>query len=520
MKNIKVKKNRKRRFVHNFGNVIRALIIIALVVLEIALLYYLSFELPSRSIYVYYALQVISALGIIGLVNSNRNESYKVSWMLIIAILPPFGYLIYLMWGARQGRSRPDTRTLEIFDEAQKHLDPHPENLRSFISLRPNDSGIVTYCANLGFPIYPNNKVTYFDEGDEALDSIFDDIQRAKRYIFLSFFILSDGDILDKLYEILLQKAKEGVEIKFLHDDFGSMFSVKEEFFTNLRNAGVEIRSFNPVHKYVSRLYFNYRSHQKVVVVDGELCYTGGINLADEYANIINRFGWWKDSAIRLEGDGVRGLIVAFFQMWNISGTGIEDFEKYRPVRTFDTNSCFVQTLTDGPVNNPLNPICDTYKQLFSHAKSVLYITTPYLVLEQSFRDILIYAAKSGVDVRIITPGTPDKKIVKLITELNYGELLKGGIRIYEYAKGFIHQKNVVADDTAIVGTVNLDYRSFYLHYEDCIIMWDRYCAERIKECFFRTLEDSREITLSEWQHRPFYRKILQYTFNLFQTLL
>jgi cardiolipin synthase len=268
-------------------------------------------------------------------------------------------------------------------------------------------------------------------------------------------------------------------------------------------------------------LYFNYRTHQKILVIDGNIGYTGGMNIADEYANISTRFGKWKDTAVRIEGEAVFGLTMGFLQMWDISGKGPSiEYDKYKPSVEFEENDTFCHILTDGPANNPENPIEDMYRHMITTAKEYIYITTPYLVIEENMINELVIAAVSGIDVRIMTPYIPDKKSIKLITNYNYGRLLKAGVKIYEYKLGFIHAKSIVNETSAIVGSINMDYRSFYLHYERGAWMCDKKIVNTIRQDFLKTVDESIEIKYEDWKNRPIYMKLFQSILNLFQTLL
>ena len=294
-----------------------------------------------------------------------------------------------------------------------------------------------------------------------------------------------------------------------------------EEFRHELAVLGIRFGIFSPIHEGTSRLTFNYRNHQKIAIIDGNIGYTGGINLADEYANIITRFGHWKDTAVRLEGDGVWGLTSIFLEMWEFS-KGYEDLDytKYHP--TCSIQCCgFVQPMADGPANNPHNPIEETYTHMINKARNYIYFTTPYLVLDQKMVDDLCRAAHSGVDVRIVTPRMYDKWYVYMVTVSNYGPLLANGVKIYEYKPGFIHSKTVAMDDEcAICGSINMDYRSFYLHYECGVFMSENQAVLDIRDDILTTIKKCERITYDMWKKRPIHQKIIQWCLRLFSPIL
>ena len=279
---------------------------------------------------------------------------------------------------------------------------------------------------------------------------------------------------------------------------------------------------FAPIHKNVDRLSFNYRNHQKITIVDGNIGYCGGINLADEYANIIRRFGNWKDTALRLEGEGVWGLTSIFLEMWEVA-MGYEittDYTVYMPTVKMPSDG-FVQPFCDGPANNPNNPAEDVYTHLINKARDYVYITTPYLVIDRKMTEDLCRTARSGVDVKIIVPHIYDKWYVYMVNVANYGPLIANGVHVYEYMPGFIHSKTVVCDDEcAVCGTINMDYRSFYLHYECGVFTCESSAVADIRDDIHETLKQCQEIYLDEWQSRPWYEKIIQWVLRLFAPVL
>ena len=354
--------------------------------------------------------------------------------------------------------------------------------------------------------------------GDKAFEAIIEDIKKAEKFVLIEFFIVAEGKLWNKIHDVLLDRINHGVEVKFLYDDFGAMFRTNKYFGYNLEREGFEVRIFNPIHKYMDKLYFNYRSHQKIVVVDGNVGFTGGMNIGDEYVNVKKRFGTWKDSAVRIEGDGVKGLTTTFLAMWDVAGEGYAiDYEKYFPSKKFKSNNSFCHIVSDGPANNPSNPIEDLYFSMIMEANDYLYITTPYLVIDEKMIKALTVTAKSGVDVRIITPYIPDKKSVKLLTEYRYGCLLEAGVKIYEYKPGFIHAKNISTEKCAVVGTINMDFRSFNLHYECGAWMCDKKIVNDIRSDFNKTISECVEVTYEDWENRPLRKKIMQQFLKIFQ---
>ncbi len=503
------------------SGILRAVLVGLLVLLQFALIIYLSFALRGYTIYLYTALQVLSIIIVIGLVNDNRNASYKIGWICIIAALPITGHIMFMLWG-NWGRKKLENGILNKLQQGAKYLEYQPEIVNQFTEKYPTKSRMARYLESNSFPLYKNNKIDYYPMGEAVFEAIFDEIEKAQSFIFINFFIVGEGALWQRMHEQLLRKLKEGVEVLFLYDDFGAMLRTPSSFKRSLEAEGFKIRVFNPIHRYTDKLYMNYRTHQKIIVIDGNVGFTGGINLADEYVNLVQRFGVWKDNAVRIEGDAVWGLTVTFLQMWEVcSASSVPmDFTPYRPTKRFPENNVFCQIFSDGPANNPRNPVENMYKQMIYYAKKILYITTPYLIIEDDMREALVMAAASGIDVRIITPFIPDKKRVKILTNYNYGKLLEGGVRIFEYTPGFIHAKTIINEDCGIVGTINMDYRSFHLHYECGAWFCDKATVDVVKDDLLKTMEECHEVNYEEWKNRPLLLKIQQLFLNLFSTLM
>jgi cardiolipin synthase A/B len=499
---------------------LRVTIVGLLVLVQFVIIIYLSFLMQGYTIYIYTVIQVLSIIIIIGLVNDNRNASYKISWICIIAAFPLTGHIMFLLWGNRR-RSKLDKEVLRKLQRGAQFLEFHPDTVQGFAEKYPTKSRMTKYLESSKFPLYKNNIVDYYPMGEDTFEAIFEEIDKAENFILMNFFIVGEGVLWNRMHEALLKKIKEGVKVLFLYDDFGASLRTHRHFRRDLEKEGFEIRVFNPIHRYTDKLYMNYRSHQKIIVIDGNVGFTGGMNLADEYVNLVHRFGTWKDNAVRIKGDAVWGLTVTFLQMWEVSSTGAPiDYTPYRPTMKFEENDTYCQVISDGPANNPRNPIENIYKQIIYYAKKVLYITTPYLIIEDDMREALITAAISGIDVRIITPFIPDKKNVKILTNYNYGRLLEAGVRIFEYTPGFIHAKTIISEDSGIVGTINMDYRSFHLHYECGVWICNKEAINTIKDDLLKTMEQCHEVTYEEWKNRPLYIKAYQMVLNVFSTLM
>ena len=536
-------KRKKRGYIKTYvSGFIRAFVIAVLLLMQFGLVFLLSYYLSS-AVYVYFAMEFVGVFAVVGLVNQKTNASFKIGWLVIITLVPIAGLIMYFLWGANRS-DRINKRNMSYISYGYKFLTPDERVLEQYMAHYHKESSAVTYLENCHFPLYGNNSFEYYPLGEDAFTAIIADLEKAEKFIFLEFFIVADGVLWQRIKNILIDKARHGVEIKFLYDDYGSMFRTSKQLWQEIKDAGVEVAEFNSIGKYLDKLYLNYRSHQKIVVIDGKVGYTGGFNLADEYVNEVERFGIWKDTGVRIEGDGVFGLTAIFLQMWTMTvEKTIDDYNIYRYSEEFSTvlsdkdasldeektnsnqsydngKSGFCQVIADGPANNPENPIADTILQLIYSSSKYLYITTPYLILDDDIMEALAISAKRGTDVRIITPGIPDKKIINMITKHSYGYLLKNGVKIYEYTPGFIHAKTVVTDECALVGTINMDFRSLFLHYECGALMWDETLRHKVKEDILETIGVSHEVTYPEWKKRPALTKIMQNFFALFSSLM
>lgn len=504
-----------------YYGIIRGVTVGIAFLLQIATMILLAMYLLRSAVIVYFIFEVISVVTVFALVNDA--ESYKMSWIIIILVIPVAGIFLYFQWGRRRNYSRYFRRFREydIYMRACLKENEKAEAALDLEKCHPNKVQISRYLRKEGFPVYSNTQTTYYEVGEAVLNAILEDLKRAEKFILMEYFIVSDGKIWQDILEVLTRKVQEGVEVKLLFDDFGTLRINTHAFKKDIKARGIEMCIFNPIHQDVARLSFNYRNHQKMTIIDGNIGYTGGFNLADEYANHITRFGHWKDSGIRLYGEGVYSFTCFFLEMWRISNQGVEiNDADYKPCVAVREEG-YVQPFMGGPHRNPHNPTEGAYTRMINKARDYVYITTPYLVLDQKMLGDLRSAAESGVDVRIIVPKIYDKWYVYMVNVSNYGKLMAAGVRIYEYDPGFIHAKNVIADDEcAICGTINMDYRSFYLHYECGVFISETSAVQDMKEDFMRTLEKCSEMDLESWSKRPVGNKIVQAALKLLSPLL
>ncbi|HKM07639.1 MAG TPA: cardiolipin synthase, partial [Sphaerochaeta sp.] len=445
-------------------------------------------------------------------VRDHLNPAYKIGWMLIFMLLPIYGGLLYIFLGTRKLGPKLK-RQLTAFNEFH---DKGMENI-SLSAALPTQA-LEGYDATLfrqeryitgitGFPVWSNTEVEYFADGEDWLLDVLKEIKAAKSFIFLEFFIIAQGEVFSALVSELVAKVQQGVLVRLMFDDVGSISTIPAHHERYLRSLGLEVIAFNPLRAHINNR-LNSRDHRKVVVIDGNIGYTGGLNFADEYANRQIRFGHWKDTGVKLKGDAVWNLTLMFLQLWSFSSKKPVDFAPFKPTIQYKTDG-FVQPFGDNPLDNH-NVAENSYIQIISMAKKYVWITTPYLVLDNEMITVLKLAAQSGVDVRIITPKMPDKWYVFLVTQANYYSLIDGGVKIFEYTPGFIHAKMCISDDkVAIIGTINMDYRSFFLHFENAVLFYGSSVVTSVYTDIVKIMDVSQRITLDFLEARPWYKRLL-----------
>ena len=450
-------------------------------------------------IYMYGGSAMLSALILIYIISDEGNSTIKLSWVVPILVFPVFGTLFYLFLTLQPGTHRINRRIEEVGTKLRPYLLQDPEVLAHYESISASGGNLVRYMNQYGrFPAYENTGARYFPLGDDMFPVLLEELKKAEHFIFMEYHAIEDAESFARLKHILENKAQSGVEVRIFYDDLGSIFFLNKEFIKQMRQKGIQCRVFNPL-KVIVNMFMNNRDHRKITVIDGKVGFTGGYNLADEYFNITHPYGYWKDTGIKLQGDAVKSLTASFLTMWNAIEHTDNDYNKYLDATdgTYKAvmKDCYVQPYSDNPLGQDRIGE-DVYLNILKNAKDYVYITTPYLIITDEMERELRLAVKRGVDVRIVTPGIPDKKLVYRITRSYYEPLCSAGVRIYEYTPGFCHAKQWVCDDeVSVVGTINMDYRSLYLHFENAVFIYNKATALSVKQDMLNNFEAGHEVT-------------------------
>lgn len=500
-------------------------VVILLLLLQVLLIFYMIFGLEQHSLEIQYLFQLLAAATAVFILNRKMKTEFKIGWLIPLAIFPIFTVAIYFILSNQYGTKVMRKIHAEKCESTKPYLKQDEDIMKE---LAESDKQIYRYVSYMneyaGYPMQKNTQVTYFRSGEEKFDVLKDELKKAKHYIFIEMFIVDRGSMLDELLEILKQKVAEGVDVRFIYDGMGSQNLLPFNYHKKLNSIGIKTRVFQPFVAMLSSVQ-NNRDHRKIVVIDGHTGFTGGDNIADEYINRIVRFGYWKDTSVMLKGDAVWNLTMMFLQMWEVlnPNTSQTDYELYRPHKhSADryVSDGYVLAYSDSPHDDEdVGEL--TYLHIINTARDYCYITTPYLILNDKLLMALCYAAKSGVDVRIITPGIPDKWYVKVMGVSYYEQLIGAGVKIYEF-DGFIHAKMFVSDDTqAVVGTINLDYRSLYLHFENACYMYKTPAVMDVKKDFLYMVENScTEITYEDCRNRPRLQRIIAGFMKILEPML
>ena len=483
----------------------RAVYMVCIVLVEIILLAGLARNFSGHLAWIEGVLRLFSVVIVLQIIRTSRHLSSDLMWILIIILFPVPGTFAYLFLGANLILSRTLWNIVKSAADSRRYYQQDPEVLKEMEQRDPAVGGQFRYIANgAGFPFYRNAGFDYYGLGEIGYPVMLEELRKAERFIFLEYFIVTEGKMWDGILEILEEKAAQGLDVRVMYDDLGSFMTLSAGYAARLEKKGVKCVSFNRINLVLNAV-MNHRDHRKIMVIDGETAFSGGVNLADEYINVNSPYGHWKDNVIRVRGDAVWSFTVMFLTHWNALRKTDDDFTKFRapsapaPATPDGYVAPYGETPFDGEIVAQ-----NIYLNILNQANDYCYICTPYLIIDTEMTNALILAARRGVDVRILTPGVPDKKMVWDVTRSFYKGLILGGVKIYEYTPGFVHAKVFVCDDKiATVGTVNLDYRSLYLHFENGAYLYGSAKVADVKRDYLDALSCSHEMTERESTFNP-----------------
>ena len=497
---------------------------IMLALFQITLFFVLITRFYTIGPAIYFTMTVFSIAVMLYLFErDNLNPSYKLLWILVMVILPVSGALFYFLWGDTKLTKKQMLALAGIKKTATEHTPHNDDAVIQLEKHRPHLAKQARYLKKYAdATAYYNTQTKYYPTGETFFEDFVKDLKNAKKTIFMQYFIVDEGYMWDTILSVLKEKAAQGVDVRIIYDGFGSLLTLPSNYDKYLAGFGIKAKVFNPVRFSLhigDYLMLNHRDHRKITIIDSDIGYGGGLNIADEYINKIERFGVWKDTAFRIEGSAVYGLTSTFLQTWHqVAGEQLK-YENYMPKPAEQTDG-IVQPYFDTPMDK-INVCENAYLSVINNARDYVYITTPYLVVDNEMITSLCLASQSGVDVKIMVPGIPDKWYVYYITQSYYRVLLEAGVEIYEYTPGFLHAKMYVCDDVqAIVGSANMDYRSMYLHFENCCSFYGGNMVKEVKKDFTETLKECRKVTVEQVKKAPFYKKLFQVLFRVWSPMM
>ena len=497
----------------------RILIILLAAFVEFSI-YYLVFDwFYDELLYFEAIVKILSVLLILYIIKNSKHLSMDLFWILMIVAFPIAGTIAYFFLGANLRISRVFRSIIKKTEEAKQYYVQDPKVMKDLNTLDPYRKGQFAYISDSqGYPFYRNSDFDYYPFGELGYEAMLEDLKKAENFIFLEYFIIQEGKMWNGILEILEEKARAGVDVRVLYDDLGSFFLLPANYAQTLEGKGIKCASFNRLNPLLN-IIVNHRDHRKIMVIDGKIAYSGGVNLADEYINAKEVFGRWKDNVIRIKGDAVYSYTIMFLTHWNALRNQDDDFSKFKVTVRRRKSDGFIAPYGETPLDDE---ICaqNIYMNILNQASDYCYIYTPYLIIDTEMINALILCAKRGVDVRLITPGIPDKKLVFMITQSYYRQLIEGGVKIFEYTPGFVHAKVFVSDDiVATVGTVNLDYRSLYLHFENGTYLYGSEKIADIKADLLEAMEVGHEVTYEESKF-PIFKEFFVSILRLFAPLM
>ena len=505
------------------NGVIRLCFSVLCILLEAAFIIIVITRLNEYAEIVNLLTRVFAGILVLALYASDQTSSMKMPWIILILVFPIMGVALYLLIGLNGGTHKMRERYADIDRKLLPLLPDNREKLENIKNKIPKAGNISEYIwKNAGYPVYQNTDIVYYDEAVKGLEAQLSALAKAEKFIFMEYHAIEDAEAWKKIQKVLEDRVRAGVEVRVFYDDMGSIGFINTDFVKKMEHIGIHCRVFNPFMPGLN-VFLNNRDHRKITVIDGKVAFTGGYNLANEYFNYTHPYGQWKDTGIRLEGDAVQSLTATFLEMWNAANdrNNNEDFSKYFIRSEYKAaQTGFVQPYADSPMDDEQVGE-EVYISMVNKAEKYCWFITPYLIITDEMTHALCLAAKRGIDVRIITPGIPDKKMIYSVTRSFYHGLVKNGVRIYEWTPGFCHAKMSVADDCmATCGTINLDYRSLYHHFENGCFMADSQTVLDIRDDLGATMNECREVTEKYRTGRSAYLRLGQLFMRLFAGLL
>lgn len=494
---------------------------VALILLVVQLLILVALFVWFEEYYVHYfgTTAVLAVWMVLYLLNQPMDASSRTTWLIIVLAAPVFGTLMYLFTHHEIGYKLLKSRVERVISDAWGKLS---QDDATAAALKSEDPGAASMCGFAekisGTAVYQNTDVTYFPVGERKLERLLEELEKAEKFIYLEYFIIGEGEMWGRILDILARKAKQGVDVRVLYDGTCEFILLPKGYPKKLEALGIKCKVYAPFSAFVST-HYNYRDHRKILVIDGNTAFNGGINLSDEYINIGSRFGHWKDTAVMLKGEAVQAFTLLFLQMWNLDEKEQDYSAAAIPAPASGPNG-YVMPFGDNPLDT-VRVGQAIYMDMLNRAQESVTIMTPYLILDSEMEGCLRYTAARGVRVRILLPGIPDKYVAYALAKTHYKSLLEAGVEIYEYTPGFVHAKVVVADGTeAVVGTINFDYRSFYHHFECATYMHGCSCIEDMQRDFEECLSVSRKVTPETIKKEKWHMKLTGYLLKGFAPLL
>ena len=487
----------------------RFFVIVLLLLLQVVLLVGLYLWLNDYFNWFSVVLWVFTLIMVIYLFNSEMDSSAKLTWMFLIAIIPIPGAVMYWFTQSNLGNRNLTRRVTALIGQTKDAL---PQDEETLAELSTEGSGVDDLCRYLNrtgcFPVYGNTAVTFYPIGEAKFKAMLEELKKAEEYIFMEYFIIEEGYMWGEILRILEEKAKAGVDVRVMYDGMCEVTTLPVDYWKLLSAQGIKSKPFSPIKPIVSS-HYNYRDHRKILVIDGKVAFNGGVNLADEYSNRIERFGHWKDTALKLEGEAALSFALLFLQMWNIDEKE-PVFSPYlkKTVPVPENASGYVIPYGDCPLDR--DKVGETvYMDMLNRANTYVHIMTPYLILDGELETALKLAAERGIDVKLILPGIPDKKLAYALAKAHFRSLVESGVKIYLYTPGFVHAKVFVSDDIkAVTGTINLDYRSLYHHFECATYMYKTGCISEMEADFQETLAKCSEVTPETIRNESLFYKL------------